>query len=847
MMYLKQYQHKVVAEFKNFLDAAKREYETWLNTPEKYRLKINWINEVFEKTYKFYKDQCKTGLHEPYPRIVIKVPTGGGKTLLAVEAIRDYQSIFACRRTGLVVWIVPSDTIYTQTISKLRDKTNPLRQLLDQSSGNHTLIMEKGQKISREELDENLVILFIMIQSVNRKNGREALKVFQDSGGYDDFFPNEQRLDLHKALVDQCPNLDLVSEIGPIVSTSLGNLIRLSRPLVIIDEIHKVFSDTARSTIDNLNPLFVLGLTATPARTMNILFSVSGLELKQEEMVKLDMHIIPPGSRQENDWQLMLQEIVVHRQKLEKRAIAYKQNTGIYIRPIALIQVERTGKDQRGKGFVHSQDVKEYLQTLKINPEEIAIKSSAQNDIEDVNLFSPDCEIRYIITKEALREGWDCSFAYLLGIIPNVNSNTAVTQLVGRILRQPNAQKTGVAALDESYVYFTKGNTEHILKNVDTGFRKEGLEDLIAGVTVDGSPGETKPKVVHIRKEFKKDYVSSFYLPVWVMVHTGDNPDEKRKFSYEYDIKPYLDYTSLKVNKSFIEKMQSTFSAETSDRKTVVVGLNAESRLEYVDKTVKIEIKNELNTGYLTRRYAETVGNAFLARKLADSHLSALKKYIDQNELAEKFGYITAYLCRHLENCKVACENMLFQDYLKEKKLVLAVSNNEELGFMIPEAETISIGRFPNPYKYYLFDDVDITAMNSFEQKVGQLLDKQEKIIWWFRNKVSRQWYSIQGWQENKIHPDFVAAKKKDNGKLELVYVLESKGAHLLESPDARYKREVFEIMTKQKKNNAIAHYEQGEFDFGSANSQIEYYLVDQGKEDEQIGSLFRENQLPDE
>jgi type III restriction enzyme len=770
---------------------------------------------------------------------VIKVPTGGGKTLLAVEAIRDYRNIAAGHRAGLVVWIVPSEIIYTQTINQLRDKANPLRQLLDQSSGNHTLIMEKGQKISCRELDENLVVLFIMLQAVNRKNGREALKVFQDSGGYDDFFPNEQRLDLHAELVSQCPNLDLISEIGPVVSTSLGNLIRLSKPFIVIDEIHKVFSDTARSTIDNLNPSFVLGLTATPPNAMNILVSVSGLELKQEEMVKLDMHIIPPGSKQENDWQAMLKELTAHRNKLEKQAAAYKQNTGIYIRPIALIQAERTGKDQRGKGFVHSQDVKEYLQSLKINPEEIAIKSSAQNDIENVNLFSPDCEIRYIITKEALREGWDCSFAYLLGIIPNVNSNTAVTQLVGRILRQPNAQKTGVTELDESYVYFTKGDTENILKNVESGFKNEGLEDLVSRISVKGSAGETRPKVVHIRKEYKKSYAPSFCLPVWVMVNT-DNSGTKRKFSYEYDIKPYLDYSSLKANKKFIEKMQSTFSAETNDRKTLAVGLNAESKVEYADETMEIEVVAGVDLGYLTQRYAEIVENAFLARKLAEVHLAALKKHLDQNELSKKFGYITAYLCKRLEDSKVNRENALFQDYLKAKKLVLAVSRDEETGFTVPETETISAGRFPNPYRYYLFDDVDISAMNSLEQKVGQLLDKQEKIIWWFRNKVNRQWYSIQGWRENKIRPDFVAAKKKNDGKLELVYILESKGAHLLETPDTRYKREVFELMTKQKKNNAIAHYEQGEFDFGSVNDQVEYYMVDQDKEDEQIGPLFR-------
>ena len=101
-----------------------------------------------------------------------------------------------------------------------------------------------------------------MIQSISRQNGKEALKVFQDSGGFESFFPSDNRYDLHAELIKACPNLDLLSRIGPIIRTSLGNAIRLSKPFIIIDEIHKVFSDMARKTIDGLNPEMVLGLTA---------------------------------------------------------------------------------------------------------------------------------------------------------------------------------------------------------------------------------------------------------------------------------------------------------------------------------------------------------------------------------------------------------------------------------------------------------------------------------------------------------------------------------------------------------------------------------------------------------
>lgn len=533
-MFLKNYQNKVVTELKLFYSNARQTKDAFdiakKNLPENMRNTLNWVQATFQNTKKEYKDQSINGLGEYYPRIVMKVPTGGGKTLLAVESIREYQNIFARKRTGLIVWIVPSETIYSQTVQKLRDKSNHLRQLLDQSSGNKTLILEKGQRITTNDIEEHLVILFVMIQSISRHNAKEALKVFQDSGGFESFFPADNRNDLHEELLKTFPNLDYISSqdsIFPLIKTSLGNAVRVSSPFIIIDEIHKVFTPMARKTIDNLNPEMILGLTATPKDEMNILVRITGSELKEEEMVKLDMHIIPPPGRKEDNWKLMIKEIKSHRDNLEKIAVKYKQSSGIYIRPIALIQVERTGKEQRGKGHIHSLDVKDYLQEIGINSDEIAIKTSSQNDIEDVNLFSQDCNIRYIITKEALREGWDCSYAYILGIIPNVNSDTGITQLVGRILRQPYAKKTGIQSLDESYVYYSKGDTRHMLEKVDTGFKNEGLEDLVSKIKVKDNDTINVTKTVRIKKELKTKYGKSFYLPVWVMIEENK---KKRRF-----------------------------------------------------------------------------------------------------------------------------------------------------------------------------------------------------------------------------------------------------------------------------------------------------------------------------
>jgi type III restriction enzyme len=185
-------------------------------------------------------------------------------------------------------------------------------------------------------------------------------------------------------------------------------------------------------------------------------------------------------------------------------------------------------------------------------------------------------------------------------------------------------------------------------------------------------------------------------------------------------------------------------------------------------------------------------------------------------------------------------EETAFKNNLKKGNLMLAVSDNADLGYRVPEKHEMTIDGKTNTFNYYLFDDVEISAMNSLEKKVGELLDKQDKILWWFRNKVSNDWYSIQGWQKNKIRPDFVAAKKNDSGKLELVYVLESKGQQLLGNDDSNYKKAVMEVMTEQSQQSKIGNYTQGTFDFGEVNDKVEFYFVEQGQEETEVKRRFK-------
>ncbi|WP_445737588.1 DEAD/DEAH box helicase [Mariniflexile sp.] len=841
-MYLKKYQQRVVKEIKEFLTVAnetKNSFAAAIETlPEDMRDALNYVQKTHEKLKLPYFDICKNGLNQFYPRVNLKVPTGGGKTILAVEAIKEYQTVFAQKKTGLVVWIVPKEIIYKQTVDRLRDKGHPYRQLLDQASGGKTIIAEKGQKLSKQDIEENLVILFIMAQSVSRSNSTDALRVFKDSGGFDSFFPQDNRYDLHYQWLQKVPNLDVMWQEGEQAQliTSLGNAVRVSKPFIIIDEFHKVFTPLAQNTIDNLNPAMILGLTATPKDGMNNLSVVTGLELKEEEMVKLDLHIIPPPGKLDNDWKGMLQSIVQKRETLEQKSIEFRRETGQYIRPIALIQCERTGKDQRGKGFVHSEDVREHLIDEGINPSEIAIKSSSKNDIEDINLLSQDCEIRYIITRDALNEGWDCSFAYVLGIIPNVNSNTGVTQLIGRILRQPKAKKTGITDLDESYVFYSKGDTNELLNKVIKGFEEEGLGDLVTQMQVSNKPEVNPKKTVKIKDEFKK-YEYAFYLPVWVK--TLDEENKFRTFKYALDIKPNLNFNELTLSKEQIDKIKNSLSIEHKDKNTFSVTIDESSKIKSQVEKIEDSYQSTISLSYITRRFGEFIDNAFLSRKIALEWIDILKNELGEDKLTEYFSFITALLVKYIEVYKQKREEEIFKEDVEAGKIKLAITNDKKIGFKVPNADVITTTNIPNFYEYNLYDDVEVSSLNTLEKRVVDILEKQETTLFWFRNRVAKNWYAIQGWRENKIRPDFVVAKKKGIDELEIIYLVESKGEHLLGNNDTTYKNSVFQKMTEQHKEGNLNTY-QIELEFDKLNETVEAYLIEGKQEEQKLKELMK-------
>ncbi|MFN0313954.1 MAG: DEAD/DEAH box helicase [Burkholderiales bacterium] len=489
------------------------------------------------------------GIGRPVPNVCLKLPTGAGKTYLATRGIEQLQRLYYRRAHGLVLWIVPSDAIYTQTWKNLANREHPYRMTLERASGGRVKLLRRGDSFSKTDV-ENYLCVFVMMMAAAARKETDVLKMFQDSGRYPGFFPQEDDFEAQKELLKLVPNLDTLDLAegawggGPTVKQSLGNVLCLARPTVILDEGHTAFSPIRRATLAKFNPSFILELSATPNRAReqqsNVLHSVTGVALKREEMVKLPLNLHNAG---QGDWKDTLIAAHGELEKLQKLADVERDETGRYVRPILLVRVERTGKDQTEAGKVHANDVRKFLQDrLGAKEGEVAEKSSAEDELSAHDLMADTCPVRFIITKAALQEGWDCPFAYVLAVLDETTAGTALTQMIGRILRQPHAEffPESRAALNQSHVFVHRQNVAEAVGKVREGLSSEGMGDLGELVRAAGT-ASAGGNVVTVEVDRRAEFRRRIFLPR-ILAREGKG---WRLFDYESDLFPGVPWDAL--------------------------------------------------------------------------------------------------------------------------------------------------------------------------------------------------------------------------------------------------------------------------------------------------------------
>lgn len=445
-MELKKFQQKVIHELEDFLQI--------LNNTKRADIAYNKFWEKREIStglngLKGYKNNVKN-----VPHVCFKVPTGGGKTFIACNSIKPIFEAMPFTKTKAVVWLVPSNSILEQTINNLKNTDHPYRQKINLHFSGKVEIYTKdqllnGQNFNPITINEQLSIFILSYDSL-RSNNKENRKIYQENGNLKDFSKS------YKDTENLIPDVD---------ETALIQVINQMNPVIIVDESHNAETELSLEMLTNLNPSFILDLTATPRNNSNIISYVDSLQLKNENMVKLPVVVYNHHKMED-----VIADSIDLRKNLELKAIEEEEKTGKYIRPIVLFQAQPKGKEDN-ETF---EKLKKKLIDSGIAENEIAIKTSNINELKNVSLTDRDCSIRFIITVNALKEGWDCPFAYILATLANKSSKVDVEQILGRILRQPYVKKHNEQLLNMSYVFTSSDNFRDTLDNIVRGLNKAG-------------------------------------------------------------------------------------------------------------------------------------------------------------------------------------------------------------------------------------------------------------------------------------------------------------------------------------------------------------------------------------
>ncbi len=457
-MELKSYQQQVITDLELFLEYLQK------YTKPATAFKHYWEDKV--GPYELKLDGSYSGM-VPYkdnilntPHIAIKVPTAGGKTFIACNAIHSIFNTYDSSRPKVVVWLVPWSNLLQQTASSLSDASHPYRQKLNSLFNHSVEVYEKesllqGANFNPTSVSEQLNIFVFNFSSlrINSKK-KDDRKIYQQNGSLEAFRDSVVEQDL------VLPDTD---------ESALINIIRSLNPLVIVDESHNAESDLSVEMLQNLNPSFVLDLTATPKKNSNIVSYVNAIELKKEHMVKLPV-IVYNHSRKEE----VINSALHLQRQLEQLAIQESLEGGKKIRPIILFQAQSNIKGSDNTTYTK---IKEKLIELKIPEEQIKIKVSGLDELKGIDLMDENCPVRYIITINALKEGWDCPFAYILASLADKSSAVEVEQILGRVLRQPYVLKHKEPLLNLSFVLTASAKFNETLNNIVKGLQDAGFSN----------------------------------------------------------------------------------------------------------------------------------------------------------------------------------------------------------------------------------------------------------------------------------------------------------------------------------------------------------------------------------
>ncbi len=499
-MELKQYQKEVIADLDAYIEYAEK-YNRLDTAFHKFWEDKGVSISSYDNYYLHPYDNSITGV----PHITVKVPTAGGKTFIACNALNTIFRHMPADKPKVVTWFVPSDTILKQTYKNLNDPSHPYRQKIDSHFGNAVCVVDKeaalfGHGIGPTEIREQLTIFVLSVQSfaANNKDGRRVYRENENLAEYAKLYDN------------------MTKRVNGSDETGLIQVLSYLNPVVIIDESHNFEADLRVDMLKAINPCFILDLTATPRKKSNIISFVDAIKLKRANMVKLP--VIVYNHRSTND---VISSAIQMQRSLEQKAVAMEAEGGRYIRPIVLFQAQPKTDDDN----ITFDKIKNKLVEIGIPEDQIKIKTANKDEIKNTNLMSRDCPVRYIITVNALKEGWDCPLAYILASLANKTSRVDVEQILGRVLRLPYTTKHKEELLDLSYVFTSSNDFRSTVENVIEGLNRAGFSKKDYRVAEVPAEPASVPTELPSRSLFDNDDADMPAIPPTADIDEQINPE----------------------------------------------------------------------------------------------------------------------------------------------------------------------------------------------------------------------------------------------------------------------------------------------------------------------------------
>ena len=724
------------------------------------------------------------------PYVCLRLPTGGGKTFVACHAVSVTASELLKTESPIVLWLVPSNAIRDQTLNALKNRSHPYRDALESARRNiEILTIGEALYLSPHILNTKTTIVVSTMQAF-RVEDTDGRKVYESSGalmGHFTHLPDETLSEVER------------DESGkPIYS--LANLLCVKRPLVIVDEAHNARTELSFETLARFNPSAIIEFTATPdtdQNPSNVLYTVSAAELQAEDMIKMPIQL-----ETNPEWKRLLAAAIAQRNALEVDTEKEREETGEYIRPVMLIQAQPRRRDR--ETLTVEVVEKCLLEEHKIPEEQIARATGEDKGLDDVDINDPECQIRYVITVQALREGWDCPFAYILCSVAEMRSSTAVEQILGRVMRLPKAQRKKQESLNSAYAFVASQNfaeAASALTNglVQNGFEKQAAAELIR--PTDEKQGEfpsfegatqpdTEPLAAARGEVFK--------VPKLMV---------KRNQTYlDFEASRLLE-TVWQLSECNAELSEEEFPSEFNTGERGEVGLSQDGRVE-------IRFLGQLHQQMSFLAPDDNWDAVQLANWLDRTikHLDILQR--------ESLPFLQQLVKHLIEERNIPIEILIRNKYaLKDAAETKIDSYRQNIhqaayeGFLLPECATPVVvspnhcfsfephnygynTRYTGAYQFkkHYYADVGDLKSKGEEFQCAQFIDTLPQVKYWVRNLERKPLCSF--WLQtstDKFYPDFVCLLK--DGRY---LVVESKGDHFWTAADAREKREIGKLWEKR-------------------------------------------------